>query len=254
MHRIVVYLIATTEIGVYGTGSNGSNNGGVGVYGEGDTDYGVVGYCPGQDGWGVGAFGDESIGIGVYADGATGVYANGYPTAGEFNGNVDVTGYLTKGGGSFKIDHPLDPANKYLYHSFVESPDMKNVYDGVVTLDANGEATVTLPSWFEALNTDFRYLLTPIGAAAPNLHIAGEISNMSFKIAGGTAGMKICWQVTGIRQDVWARANRIPVEQDKSARTRGHYLYPKLYGHPSDPSIVELPYVEKVNRFKKLHR
>ena len=50
-------------------------------------------------------------------------------------GNVDVIGTLSKGGGSFKIDHPLDPANKYLYHSFVESPDMKNMYDGNVTTD-----------------------------------------------------------------------------------------------------------------------
>jgi hypothetical protein len=44
----------------------------------------------------------------------------------------------------FRIDHPLDPANKYLNHSAVESPDMKNIYDGVVTLDADGEAVVEL--------------------------------------------------------------------------------------------------------------
>ena len=55
------------------------------------------------------------------------------------------------------IDHPLDPANKYLYHSFVESPDMKNIYDGVITTDANGDATVVMPDYFEALNKDFRY-------------------------------------------------------------------------------------------------
>ena len=43
---------------------------------------------------------------------------------------------------------------------------MKNIYDGVVTLDVYGEAEVQLPAWFEALNTDFRYQLTAIGASA----------------------------------------------------------------------------------------
>jgi hypothetical protein len=78
---------------------------------------------------------------------------------------------------SFKIDNPLDPANKYLCHSFVESPDMKNVYDGVVVLDRKGKAEIELPDWFGALNKDFRYQLTAIGAPGPNLHIAEEISD-----------------------------------------------------------------------------
>lgn len=60
--------------------------------------------------------------------------------AGFFLGDVDVDGDLSKAGGSFKIDHPLDPANKYLYHSFVESPDMMNIYNGNVTTDAEGKA------------------------------------------------------------------------------------------------------------------
>jgi hypothetical protein len=93
----------------------------------------------------------------------------------NMSGPVNITGPLTKPAGSFKIDHPLDPANKYLSHSFVESPDMKNVYDGVVTLDDMGEAEIVLPDWFGALNKDFRYQLTAIGAPAPNLHISEEI-------------------------------------------------------------------------------
>src|SRR5262249_38122795 len=50
--------------------------------------------------------------------------------AGFFSGNVQVSGTLSKSAGTFKIDHPLDPANKYLNHSLVESPEMLNVYAG----------------------------------------------------------------------------------------------------------------------------
>lgn len=144
-------------------------------------------------------------------------------------GNVQVGGTLTKGGGAFKIDHPLDPANKYLYHSFVESPDMKNIYDGKVVLDQNGEAIVALPDWFEALNKDFCYQLTCIGGSAP-VYIAEEISNNQFKISGGKPGMKICWQVTGIRHDGFAEKYRIQVEEMKPDRERGKYLHPEAFG------------------------
>ncbi|HEX6293482.1 MAG TPA: hypothetical protein VFZ66_30150 [Herpetosiphonaceae bacterium] len=160
--------------------------------------------------------------------------------AGIFVGNVSISGNLAKSSGSFKIDHPLDPANKYLYHSFVESPDMKNIYDGVVTLDDNGAAVVTMPAWFDALNQDFRYQLTAIGAPGPNLYIAKEITGTSFTIAGGTAGMKVSWQVTGIRHDAYAKAHRIPVEENKPAAERGSYIHPELYGKPASQGLDRL--------------
>ena len=43
---------------------------------------------------------------------------------------------------------------------------MMNIYNGNVITDANGEAVVALPEWFEALNRDFRYQLTVIGQFA----------------------------------------------------------------------------------------
>jgi len=138
---------------------------------------------------------------------------------GYFKGSLTVGGNISKGGGSFRIDHPLDPENKYLYHSFVESPDMKNIYDGVATLDDRGEATVQLPEWFEALNEDFRYQLTCIGGYAP-VYVASEVSGNQFRIAGGKSGLKISWQVTGIRHDAYANAHRIPVEALKSESAR----------------------------------
>lgn len=154
------------------------------------------------------------------------------------DGNLIVRGALSKGGGGFKIDHPSDPTDKYLSHSFVESSEMKNIYDGVVVLDANGEAVVQLPLWFETLNQEFRYQLTCIGASSPNLYIAEEIENQQFKIAGGTPNMKVCWMVTGNRKDPWAQANQLVVEQEKSVAERDHYLHPEVYGQALEKSIA----------------
>lgn len=187
---------------------------------------GVVGQASGNGG----AAGVLGIGLGnnTYAVLASAQGTGSY--AGVFSGNVVVTGTLSKGAGSFRIDHPLDPANKYLSHSFVESPDMMNIYNGNVVLDANGEATIAMPDWFEALNKDFRYQLTAIGKPSPNLYIASEISGNHFRIAGGSPGAKVSWTVTGIRHDAYANAHRIPVEEQKPAAEKGKYLNPQEFG------------------------
>ena len=172
----------------------------------------------------------DFAGIGTWPDPMANLWvAQTADFAALFDGDVEVTGFLMKSGGGFKIDHPLDPENRYLVHSFVESPDMKNVYDGVVTLDAQGEALVPLPDYFEATNKNFRYQLTCIGGFAP-VYIAEEISNNRFKIAGGEPGMKVSWLVTGIRKDPVADLNRIQVEVDKDPADRGRYLNPSAYG------------------------
>jgi hypothetical protein len=167
------------------------------------------------------------------ADGTYAIYAGGNM---QLYGNANITGTLTKSSGTFKIDHPLDPANKYLSHSFVESPDMKNIYDGVAVLDQNGEGEVVLPNWFEALNKDFRYQLTAIGAPGPNLYIAQELAHNRFRIAGGTGAMKVSWQVTGVRHDAYANAHRTPIEEDKPLELQGSYLHPAEHGQPSEKS------------------
>jgi hypothetical protein len=146
----------------------------------------------------------------------------------------------------FTIDHPLDPENKYLVHTSVESSEMKNVYDGVVRLDEDGQAWVELPEWFEALNGDFRYQLTAVGGSAPRLHVAEEISENRFKIAGGEEGMKVCWQVTGSRKDPWAEANPFEVEQEKREGERGRYLQPALYDAPEEQRVMIGPRPEAV--------
>src|SRR5262249_25861327 len=223
--------------GVSGAGVFGKNSGnGPGVRGESPNGDGRSGVGAN----GVFALSGASNGAGVFAvnlGGGNGVFAQSVGgIAGFFSGSVTVTGTVTKGGGSFKIDHPVDPENKYLSHSFVESPDMMNVYNGNITLDARGEAWVTLPDWFEALNRDFRYQLTPIGAPA-NLYIAEEVIANRFKIAGGLPNGRVSWQVTGVRQDRWANAHRISVEEDKPDGERGFYLHPDAFGQTDDMRI-----------------
>jgi hypothetical protein len=153
--------------------------------------------------------------------------ANGF--AGLFVGRVRVTGFLQKAGGGFTIDHPQDPRNKYLSHSFVESPEMLDVYSGTVTTGRSGLARVRLPAYFEALNRDFRYQLTVIGAFAQAM-VSEEIRNNAFAIRTDPGGVKVCWQVTGVRKDAWAEANRVPVEEAKPKGERGRYLHPEAFG------------------------
>jgi hypothetical protein len=209
-----------SRTGVLGIGSPGvagraSLAGQTGVEGHSDTGYGVTG-----------------IGgnIGVFAQNLeqnTRAFLGTRGLAGDFygdvfiHGNISIDGNLSKKSGGFQIDHPQHPADKILSHSFVESSEMKNVYDGITGTDANGEATIELPEWFESLNGSFRYQLTSIGGPAPDLHIAQEITENRFKIAGGTPNVRISWQVTGVRHDAWAQANAMVAEQDKPEDERG---------------------------------
>jgi hypothetical protein len=130
---------------------------------------------------------------------------------------------------------------------------MMNVYNGNAVLDKNGKAVVKLPEYFEALNVDFRYQLTAIGAPGPNLYIAEEISNNRFKIAGGKKGTKVSWQVTGVRHDPYAVAHRIQVEEEKNNEERGYYLNPMAYGLPEEKGIesVRNPRVSETRQVAK---
>jgi hypothetical protein len=256
--------------GVVATGGNGvlggfgviagGGNGGIGGHGGvGVTAGGGSSTQNGSGGNGIdvtGGSGDPLTGhggIGVLALGGSGHFGGDgidvsrgeglESRAGVFHGPVQVDGDLNVSGSfsaghkDFKIDHPLDPANKYLYHASVESSEMLNIYTHNVILDGNGEAVIQLPEWFGAENADFRYQLTAIGGAAPNLHVAEEVANSQFKIAGGAPGMKVSWQVSAVRQDAYAKAHSLQVEEQKPKEERGFYIHPDLYGAPPEKSI-----------------
>jgi hypothetical protein len=245
-----VWGVSTNNAGVQGNstggiGVYGISTGFIGIYGQSTSETGVQGVSTDGDGidgvstnfYGVAGQSYNNVGVIGFSDASDAVVGiSTYGRAGHFEGSVQVDGILSKGGGSFKIDHPLDPANQYLYHSFVESPDMMNVYNGNVILDGKGEAWVQMPDWFDALNRDFRYQLTTIGGFAP-VYVAEKVKANRFKIGGGSPGMEVSWQVTGIRQDPFANAHRIPVEQDKSANEKGKYLHPTEWGQSASSGI-----------------
>jgi hypothetical protein len=216
-----------------------------GVRGEseatGSAGIGVLGL---QGGSGIGVAGFTPSGFGVVgASGQVGVLGFAQPPglAGLFLGDLHVQGTLSKSAGAFRIDHPLDPANKYLQHSFVESPQMKNVYDGVLRTNRQDFATVRLPRYFGALNRDFRYQLTVHGRSFAQALVWREIANNRFTIRTNRPGVKVSWQVTGIRKDAYANAHRIRPEVAKAADEQGRYLHPELYGKPRSQSILQVP-------------
>jgi hypothetical protein len=235
-----------TYIGVYGASSSSQASG---VYGY-DSDPGGSGVIGVSDGIGVNA--GSSNGQALVAENGSTLdtfvsinHAGGAPlyvagTGGSVfidgGGNLSATGTISGAVKNFRIDHPLDPANKYLNHTSIESSEMLNLYTGNAVLDADGSAAVELPAWFTALNQDFRYQLTPVGAFAP-LYIAKKLMNNRFLIAGGLPGMEVSWQITGVRHDAYANAHPLTVEAEKQGEERGRYLHPELYGATREQSV-----------------
>ena len=223
--------------GTFAIGGDGDRSGGIGMSALG----GNAGNGPG--GIGVLANGglnsDPSLigGVGVFARGGSGI--NGAPPglAGEFQGNVVISGNLfVSGTKNFMIDHPLDPENKYLYHAAIESSEVLNVYSGNVTTSDAGDATVALPTWFEALNGDFRYQLTVLGTFAQAI-IAEKIKNNRFTIRTNAPSVEVSWQVTGVRSDAVMRKHHFKPEEDKLEQERGFYLNPEVFNQPEERGI-----------------
>lgn len=249
-----IQYVGTTlddQAAVYGYSvPSASHNYGIGVIGEGGfvgvngrvvsnaqaPVFGVRGLAYSNDvTYGIYGFASDNGNIGGTKYGVYGNASGGAANwAGYFNGNVNVTGNLSKGGGTFKIDHPQDPTNKYLYHSFIESPDMMNIYNGNIITDAAGYAMVELPSYFDALNKDFRYCLTVVDGSDDFVmaKVVEKISGNHFRIRTSKPGVEVSWQVTGVRKDAWANQNRVVPVVDKAGEEKGTYLHPTAFGKP----------------------
>jgi len=187
----------------------------------------------------------EVYGLRVYAVGSGsgtkhGIYSyvspapgGGTKWAGYFVGNVHVNGVLSKGSGTFLIDHPLDPENKTLRHSFVESPEDLCLYRGKVQLDAAGKGTVKMPSYFAALTReeDATVSLTAIGSKP---FLTGYEWNRNFTAftVYGEPGREVSYLVLADRDDPVIHQLRRPVEEKKGAGyfEKGQLLNPEAYG------------------------
>jgi hypothetical protein len=238
---------STSNTGQYAHGITAEAPDGFGVVGISTTGYGVTGISDSWTGvWavctsGTALYAQSSSGFGLngFSTSSYGVYArngNGLSYAGYFDGNINVTGSIDSAAIASRIDHPLAPATKVLQHAVVASPEMKNIYDGIVTTDANGEAAVTMPTWFEALNGDYRYQLTPIGNWT-EAWIASELADGHFTIASRKPKARIAWQITGIRKDAWAEAHRLDVELEKTPEQRGRFLHPVEHGKAESQGV-----------------
>ena len=193
--------VLTTNTGSNNTAIDGSSTGS-----SNTNNFGVSGYAQGG-----------SLNVGLYgeAGGNTGTKFAGYFFGDVFViGNVQATGAISGSAKNFKIDHPLDPKNKDLVFTSIESNEMLNIFSGNASTDANGYATVTLPEYFEASNKDFRYQLTVIGSFAQAI-ISEKLTGNKFVIQTNQPNIEVSWQVTGVRADKWANENRIEAEHSR---------------------------------------
>jgi len=205
-------------------GESNTVSGGFGSVGGGswnnvDSAYGVI---PGGNSNSVGGRYGFAAGYASYV-------MSGHTGSAAFNGQSTTAsgqlrcGSLSKAGGTFTIDHPLDPDNKILNHYFVESPEMVNVYRGEAFIGPDGRTTVYLPEYFDALNKDPMVQLTGIGSS--DVYLAERVKGNQFVI-GGKPGIDVYWIVTGARKDQSAEiiADLMPVEQVKTGGLAGHSL------------------------------
>jgi hypothetical protein len=237
---------STTESAVYG--SNFRTTGGHGILGIGFN--GGVGMTDYRAGFGL--YGENFDAIGSTANIAAGVAGLGYygvigedrylgGVFGAFgvfaNGDMGSSGIK-----SFQIDHPNDPYNQYIRHFCLESNEVLNIYRGNVVLNESGEATVALPDYFESINRDYSYQLTPVGGYAA-LYIKEEVSDGSFVIAGGSEGLKVSWTVQAERNDPYLQTypeKRADVVL-KNDREKGKLQIPALYGGSEEDKMFQSP-------------
>ncbi|MBV6457819.1 MAG: hypothetical protein HONBIEJF_00939 [Fimbriimonadaceae bacterium] len=266
--------MSSTGIGVYGEtlATTGVNYGG---YFEGasnmsraavgwatattGTTYGMLGQADSTNGRGVAGFATASTGIaygGRFESDSTsgrGIYALATSTTGT---NYGVRGATNSGSGygifadgdlgasgskSFRIDHPLDPENRYLLHYASESPYPQNFYSGNVVTDSRGYAWVELPSYFSSINANFKYQLTVLDDSDSTdfvmAKVSKEIRGNRFQVRTSAPNTKVSWRIEADRSDLYMRRKKPAAEVEKLGEERGRYQQPELYGQPGSSSL-----------------
>lgn len=113
-----------------------------------------------------------------------------------------------QGSKQFMIDHPLQPDHKYLMHSCLEGPEIAVFYRGEAQLE-QGEATVILPDYFEALTRKEKrtVMLTPKleGETPVSMLAASVVKEGKFvvrRIDDKNPSQKFYWEVKAVRADI----------------------------------------------------
>ena len=122
------------------------------------------------------------------------------------DGSATFAGAVSKGSGSFRIDHPLKAETHQLVHSFVEGPQADNIYRGKVDLAA-GTAAVNIDAvagmtegTFVALNREIQCFTTnETGWTAIKGSVTGNV--LTITAQENTCTDTISWLVIGERQD-----------------------------------------------------
>ncbi len=245
---------------------------GTGVGGHGTSSYGVAAYSENNDGLvaqtnhpdhaaivaqnlystGYALLGNQHAAIevfqssnpsdyGILVHGSNNVFGGLTVNVFTVNDQAHIHDLYVSGTKNFQIDHPLDPGNKTLSHSCIESNERLLMYSGTVVTNADGDAAIQLPSYFESLNINYRYQLTIVGEEFAQSRVSREISNNQFSIKTDKPSIKVCWQVTGDRNDAYSKAHPYVVEEEKKPEDRGKYLAPELFGQSEEMRIGYRP-------------
>ena len=239
-----------TGIGLYAESNATNPINGVGGYFQSDGDQGgigAVGHAIASSGlnYGVHGIANSDIGRGVFGE-ATSIGATDTPYGVRGKADTATLGFGVWATGDmgasgvkpFRIDHPLDPENKYLLHYAAESPFPQNFYNGVVTTDSNGYAWVDLPQYFAEINENFKYQLTVLddedSAGFVMAKVSKKIKGNRFQIRTSQPNVEVSWEVKADRNDLRVRHNRPTDEREKYGLERGKYLHPEYYNQPKE--------------------
>jgi hypothetical protein len=153
----------------------------------------------------------------------------------EQAGTVDVVNEFTAGTKTFKIDHPLDPFNKILKHSVIESPEMMNVYKGnsKTLKDGSGQAytKVKMADWFTALNgndlKDYSFSITPLNGFCGEYYVDNTLISIEGSFIIRTQReCEFSYVVYSVRHDKFAEAHRVQVE---TVKDEPGYIHEELW-------------------------
>lgn len=143
---------------------------------------------------------------------------------------LDQTGVtLTNGIKAFKIDHPLAPAERWLYHNAVEGDGHYTLYRGNITLDHSGRAVVQMPDWFDALNDDLVITYGEWGREVSDAPRTSHRIKNGWVIVGQPL-RRVSWMASGVRRDAWAAGNPLQVESEKDDKDKGYVAAWREYG------------------------